>query len=427
MATNYLLKTTNTDNTILTSQIGDASITGAKLTSTVNLPIGAQLGGVDLTARITAAAGGYDFKESAVTAVLAESGDLQAYNDSDTALVTTNLPDVPAYGFLIAETDLDLKTGILENQNQALTDGDRVVFSVVSADEPAASKRTGIYTVTRVAGKGTSSAAYFYTFTRAADANSTTNFNLGALIYLNAGDLIGRALFLSAGTFNDASALWTLQASGSYTAGNGIAISNQNAISANLLAAGGLGFGDGGDGNKLIVKVAASNALSKDGSSGELSVRSADASLSGVVSASEWKVVNAVAQHGYHIDGAPVLATGTTPVTISLPATIGASKSAIVELTLLSRSAEYDSGGGYVANTTKTCLQKMTFMLERGPADDCTLLDETVILKASTAAGIGAIVATIEVAGAGNSPAIKITGVANWKISNDVSILMRLI
>lgn len=421
MATKYLLTTTNTDNSILASQIGDASVTGAKLTSDVNLPVGARLDGVALTDRITAAAGGYDFKESAVTAVFATNtqtigGSSPYYNDSASAYVSADLPDVPAYGFLIAEATLALNTAIAENQNRALVDNDRVAFSVASGG-PSASKRTGIYTVTRGLGKGTTSSAYYYTFTRASDANSTTNFNLGALLYLNAGDLAGRALFLGAGTFNSTTALWTLQESGVYTAGSYISITD-GAIA--VRATGYLG-NNAGD---LDLQVAGGSALYNNSG---LDVRNADSSYRGTVSSAEWGVVTGSGQYGKNYDISNTAVTRTTDLTsktFSSPyGTLGANKSALVEVTVVSRSVTVDGS----ADVTGTCIQKWAFTLARD-SSDTAVLDSVQLFKSGTSNILGCTVA-MQVTGLSGADAIAVTGVlgsgGSTTIDHNVSIVCR--
>ena len=386
------------DLAVTTAKIAANAVTGAKLASDVDLPVGTLLNGTSLVSQIAAAAGGYDFKESAVTAVLVTNaqtvgGSSPYYNDSDTAYSSANLPDVPAYGFLIAETTLDLHTAIAENQNRALTNGDRVVFSVVSGEEPAASKRTGIYTVTRGLGKGTSVAAYFYTFTRASDANSTTNFNLGALIYLNAGDLIGRALFLSAGTFNNVSALFTLLAAGtSYTAGNGISISGGNAISVSADAAG-------------PVTVSGSG----------VSVRAASASQSGVITSTQFKnLTRTVAASAESATATQT--TNTTPDSFMLPVTA-------INTVVLVRAVVHSLS----TVTLKNCVTEVRFALRRGGSGPSVLIGNTVtIFKEGDESGITAMTVEGTVGDAG-ADYITITGVNTFIINHNVVVTTQLI
>jgi len=380
---------------VTSAEIAANAVTGAKLASDVDLPVGTLLNGTSLTSQIAAAAGGYDFKESAVTAVLAASGDLGAYNDSASPSVTANLPDVPAYGFLIAETTLALNTAIAANQNRALTDGDRVAFAVASG-APSASKRTGIYTVTRGLGKGTSAAAYFYTFTRAADANSTTNFNLGALIYLNAGDLIGRALFLSAGTFNNVSALFTLLAAGTeYTAGNGISISGGNAISVSADAAG-------------PVTVSGSG----------VSVRAASASQSGVITSTQFK--NLTRTVAASAESATATQTvNLTPNSFMLPVT------AINTVVLVRAVVHSLSTVG-----SKHCVTEVRFALRRGGSSNSVLIGNTVtIFKEGDASGITAMTVegTVGTTGSGGEDYITITGVDTFTIDHNVVVTTQII
>ena len=429
MATQYLLKTTNTDNTINTTQIGDASITGAKLTSNVDLPVGARLDGVALTDRITAAAGGYDFKEAARTVVLAPSsafigGPMGGYNDSASVYTETNSPNVPAYGFVLSETSYALNTAIAANGNLALNSGDRVVFVLTSSGSPVAGKPNGIFVASRVNGQGITGGDYFWSFARATDADSTAELSLGALVYLSAGDLAGRSLFLGAGEFNSSSALWTLQESGVYTAGDYINIAD-NEISVKI-AGSGSALHDDGSGN-LDVYLASGSAITNAGSG--LDVQSASASNRGTVSSDEWGVVTGAGQYGKNYDISNTAVTRTTDLTaktfVSPYGTLAVNKSALVEVTVVSRSVTIDGS----ADVTGTCIQKWAFTLARGASGDTTILDSFQIFKSGTSNILGCTVEMVTATKAG-ADVIAVYGVdgagaSTTTIDHNVSIVCR--
>ena len=148
----------------------------------------------------------------------------------------------------------------------------------------------------------------------------------------------------------------------------------------------------------------------------------------GTVSGQEWSVLDASGEYGKRYTGGTVQTTGTTPVDVNLPTTIGANKSAYVEILLLSRSSQHDSGSGYAADTTQSCMQKVVFMLHRGASGDCTLFEETTIVKNHNGTpGISGVTVTLATSGNTDSPAVRITGEAAYVIENNVSIVMRLI
>ena len=420
MAIKYLLNTPNADNTISTAEIAalavttakidalavttakidalavttakiDANaVTGAKLATDVDLPVGARLDGVLITDRITAVAGGYDFKESVVTLVGAATGDLGAYNDSASPSVTDNLPDVPAYGFLIAETALALNTAITENQQRALVNGDRVAFTVFSSG-PAASKRTGIYTVTRGLGKGTSSAAYFYTFTRAADANSAGNFNLGALVYPNGGDLSGAGIFLGAGTFNSDTALFTLLTS-EYDAGDGISISGANEISVSA----------DGDGPVTV-------------SGSGVSVRSASKTVSGVITSTQFKDLTRTVAYSAE--------SATATQTVNLTPSSFMFQTTPVSSVVLVRAVVHSLS----TTGAKHCVTEVRFALRRGASGNSALIgDNVIVFKQGDESGITAM--TVEsLIGTAGADGITITGADTFTINHNVVMTTQIL
>lgn len=405
MAIKYVLTTTTPDNKIVVAdQIPANSITSAQVD-----------GSIALQSALDAAIKGMAPKGSVRT--ILELPDLT--NTAPTPSFTWN-----GGGQTLTSTTNFTLVGVAIGGVSDLANGDKVLVSFSSADKQYA----GIYVITSVGEADVSPVI----LTRAANFNETAEVSFGAYVVVNAGTYANQIWYLKtegAITLNTTPLTFELWGGtgSTYTAGNGISINGGNEIAANLLAAGGLGFGDGGDSNKLIVKVAASNALSKDGS-GVLSVRNASSSVSGVVSAAEWKVVNASGETGAHfgIDNTAVTrTTDLTPKTFSSPyGTLGANKSALVEVTVVSRSVTV--GGS--SDVTGTCIQKWAFTLARGATGATVVLDSTQIFKSGTA-NILACGVAMQVEGLDGADAIAVTGVlgvgGSTTIDHNVSILCR--
>lgn len=399
------------------AKIGSGAVTGAKLASNIDLPSGTLLNGSSLSGMITAAAGGYDFKEAARTAVLLPSsafvGSLQGgYNDSATVYTETNSPNIPAYGFVVSEASYALNTAIAANGNLALTSGDRVVFILTSDGSPTAGKPNGIFVASRVNGQGTTAGDFFWSFARATDADSVTDLSLGALVYFTSGDFQGEAAFLSAGEFNSSSALWTLQEATTYTAGSGISISGGNEISV---------VSDSGASLPVTVGV------------GGLSVRLATDSQSGGVSADQLKVIQASGANGkLDLASAAYMETdGAASITVGLPLGSGSSgvlptyTTAFVEAVVVSRCRSLSGN----ADFTKRCVTKLAFTLSRGSSGNSALVGDVVTLyKEHDVNGIGglAVDVLINTSTAGEDT-IQITGVANYVIEHQLYVTARTV
>ena len=384
---------------VITAKIAANAVTGAKLATDVNLPVGTLLNGTSLLSQIVAIAGGYDFKESVVTLVVAGSaqtigGSSDYYNDSDAAYVSADLPNVPAYGFLINEATLNLDAAITQNKNRALVDGDRVAFSVFTDDAPAASKRTGIYTVVKGAGKGATLGNSYFFFTRATDANSATNFNLGALVYVNAGDEIGAGVFLGAGTFNTTTALFTLmQGGGTYTAGNGIALA--------------------GDSFSVAADVSGPVTVSAAG----VSVQSASASVSGVITATQFKDLTRTVAASKESSGALQTVDNNT-ATLEIPVTA-------INTVVLVRAVVHSLS----TTGAKHCVTEVRFAMRRaGTGTNSVLINDSTVtvFKEGDSSGITAMTVAGTV-GALGVDVITITGVASFTINHSVVVTTQLI
>lgn len=386
---------------VTAAKIANNTITGTQLAAGINLPSDAQLNGTAISSLITAAAGGYDFKEAALTSVSAQasvfSGD--GYNNSASAVVTANLPDIPAYGFVIPDATLALGTAISANDNTALsTSGSRVVFILLDGnDDPLAGRPNGIFVASRGSGKGSTSGDLFWSFVRASDANDATKLSLGALVYFTGGSTPGSAAFLSAGEWNSTSALWTFQAPGTtYSAGNGISISGGNAIS--------------------VLSNSSATVPVTVGAQG-VSVPLATASVAGAITTDQFEVLKATGAYGkteLNIGGSyNTLNTGTT--TLGLPhGTLGTNQTALVEGVVISRSISDDNG----PNTGKRCVTKFAFAISRASGGNSVLVGDFVTLfKEHDANGIGTMTVDVNI-GTNGSDSIIVTGANSWTISH---------
>ena len=393
MAIKYLLNTPNANNTLPGSQIQSGTITSTQVDGTIALQ-----------SALDAAIKGMAPKGSVRTILelpqLTNSGETPSFEWSggdQTITSTTNLTLV----------------GVDINGVSNLANGDKVLVSFSSADKQYA----GIYDITSV---GVTSVSPVI-LTRAANFNETAEVALNSYVVVTAGDNADEIWYLTnteTVTINTTPltfALWGGTGS-SYTAGNGISISGGNEIAANLLSAGGLGFGAGGDSNKLIVKVAASNALLKDGSTGELSVRTASSSVSGVITSTQFKDLTRTVAASREYSGA-LQTVGTGTVTLEIPVTA-------INTVVLVRAVVHS------LSTTgdKHCVTEVRFALRRGALYNSTLIgDNTVtIFKEGDASGITAMTVAGTV-GTTGADVITITGVADFTINHNVVVTTQLI
>lgn len=392
---------------VTAAKIANNTITGSQLAAGINLPSDAQLNGTAISSLITAAAGGYDFKEAARTLVIAgDSNFWGGYNDSSSAIPRTTVggtpyPEIPAYGFVIPESvlgsPLALNTAISANSNLALSDGDRVAFAYTGAGvEPAAGKPTGIYVATRITDTGYD----YWRFTRAADADSTAELSLGALVYLTSGDEAGQGLFLGAGQFNSASSLWTPQAAGTtYSAGNGLQlVSTTFSAKSNTSA-------------DVPVTV---------GSSG-LSVPLATASVAGAITTDHFQVLKATASKGLTGAKASFETTGTGTTSIGMPyGNLDVNSTSFVEVLVVSRST---------TDASKRCVTSLAFALSRGGNGDSELVGDIVVrFKEHDANGIATVAFSLDLSGkAGVNDGFIITGVTGHTIQHQIYMTSQVV
>jgi hypothetical protein len=393
---------------VTAAKIANNTITGTQLAAGINLPSDAQLNGTAISSLITAAAGGYDFKEAALTSVSAQasvfSGD--GYNNSSSAVVTANLPDIPAYGFVIPDATLALGTAISANDNTALsTSGSRVVFILLDGnDDPLAGRPNGIFVASRGSGKGATSGDLFWSFVRASDANDATKLSLGALVYFTGGSTPGSAAFLSAGEWNSTSALWTFQAAGTtYSAGNGISISGGNAIS--------------------VLSNSSASVPVTVGASG-VSVPLATASVAGAITVNQFEVLKATGAYGKTGLKASYTTLNTNTTTIGLPhGTLAVDTTALVEGVVVSRSTSDDNG----PNTSKRCVTKFAFAISRGASGNSVLVGDFVTLfKEHDTNGIATMTVDVSIGTDGVDELI-ITGATGWAIGHQIYMTSQVV
>ena len=286
-----------------------------------------------------------------------------------------------------------------------LANGEKVLVSFSSADKQYA----GIYDITSVGADDPGGSPVI--LTRAANFNETAEVALNSYVVVTDGDYSDEIWYLTNTapvTINTTPLTFELWGGtgSTYTAGNGIDLTGA-IFSANLLTAGGLGFGAGGDSNKLIVKVAASNALLKDGSTGELSVRTASASVSGVITDTQFKdltrTVAASAQ-----SASAFTTTGTGYTDFEIPAT---PVSTVAYVHALVRSKDNAS--------EKWCITEVRFALRRGASGNSTLINDSTVtvFKEGDTAGITALTVTA-LTGADGADVIRVAGVNTFTIGH---------
>jgi hypothetical protein len=364
-------------------------------------------------------------------------------NDGDTFTINDGLGNVVAFEF---DSNSSFTPG---NQRVAFTSGDTdavIAASIVSAigDShlrlfPGSVTRVGaVVTIssalagangnTAITTTGSSLAAksdftggtdgtYGY-FERADNFNESVDVSFGAYVVVGAGTYSNQIWYLKTeGTIVlNSTALhfahWG-EAGVTYTAGNGISISGGNSISAKLKSAGGLEFsGTGSD--EISVKVAASNALVKDGGSGELSVSTASASQSGVITAAQFKdLTRTVASSDEH---ATVSTSGSGYTDLSL------SDVALPNNTLGIYSLSMNSK----STTGKWCVTQAKFALRKTTGDSTVVGNTLEIFKEGDASGITGL--KVEAfAGASASDYVRITGVDGFDINHSPVVTLQLV
>ena len=382
MAIKYLLNTPNSNNTLPGSQIQSGTITSTQVDGTIALQ-----------SALDAAIKGMAPKGSVRTILelpqLTNSGETPSFTWSGGGQTITSTTNFTLVGMDIG--------GVSD-----LANGDKVLVSFSSADKQYA----GIYDITSV---GVASVSPVI-LTRASNFNETAEVALNSYVVVLAGDYADEIWYLTnteTVTINTTPltfALWGGTGS-TYTAGNGIDLTGA-ILSANLLTAGGLGFGTGGDTNKLIVKVAASNALLKDGSTGELSVRTASASVSGVITSTQFKdLTRTVAASEQSASAFTTENTQTTDFPIPVTP-----ESTVAYVHALVRSKDNAS--------EKWCITEVRFALRRVSGNSTLINDSTVtVFKEGDTSGITGLTVTA-VPGVAGADVIRVAGVNTFTISH---------
>jgi hypothetical protein len=402
MSIKYLLTTTTADNKIVVAdQIPANSIGSGQVDSSIALQ-----------SSLDAAIKGLSPKGSVRTIL-----DLPQLSNS---LPTPSFTWSGGGQTLTSTTNFTL-TGVSISGVTDLVAGDKVLITFSTADK----KYAGIYVITDagVADPGGSPVV----FTRASNFNESAEVLFGAYVVVNAGDYVNQIWYLQtegAITLNTTALVFAHwgETGASYTAGNFIDLTG-NAIAVKLANSGSALHNDG-SGN-LDVYLASGSAITNAGSG--LDVRNADSSYRGTVSSAEWGVVTGSGQYGKNYDITNTAVTRTTdltPKTFSSPyGTLGANKSALVEVTVVSRSVTVDGS----ADVTGTCIQKWAFTLARG-ASHTAVLDSVQLFKSGTSNILGCTVA-MQVAGLSGADAIAVTGVlgsgGSTTIDHNVSIVCR--
>lgn len=197
------------------------------------------------------------------------------------------------------------------------------------------------------------------------------------------------------------------EAATSYTAGNGISISGGNEISAKLKSAGGLEFSGAGN-DEISVKVAASNALVKDGGSGELSVRTASEAQTGVITAQQYKDLTrtTAASDVGTIDTQDDGTNGFSLASVEVP-----EKS--VGIYTLSMNSVNDTNDGW-------CVRQIKFALRREMGDRVLVGNPLVVFNEHTA-GFGGITVDITL-GVSGPDSITVGGINGEDIRHFMSV-----
>ena len=383
MAIKYVLTTTTPDNKIVVAdQIPANSITSAQVD-----------GSIALQSALDAAIKGMAPKGSVRT--ILELPDLT--NTAPTPSFTWN-----GDGQTLTSTTNFTLVGVAIGGVSDLANGDKVLVSFSSADKQYA----GIYVITSVGEADVSPVI----LTRAANFNETAEVSFGAYVVVNAGTYANQIWYLKtegAITLNTTPLTFELWGGtgSTYTAGNGISINGGNEIAANLLAAGGLGFGAGGDSTKLIVKVAASNALLKNDSSGELSVRTASSSVSGVITSTQFKDLTRTVAASTE-SASSFQTTGNGYSDFAIPVT---PENTVVLVRAVVHSLSTVSA--------KHCVTEVRFALRRSTGASVAIGSTLQVFKEGDASGITAM--TIEGRpGADGADVIRVTGVDTFTINH---------
>jgi len=391
MSIKYLLTTTTADNKIVVAdQIPANSIGSGQVDSSIALQ-----------SSLDAAIKGMSPKGSVRTIL-----DLpQLSNTSPTPSFT------PGPGTLTATTNFTL-TGVSISGVTDLVAGDKVLITFSTADKQYA----GIYDITDAGADDPGGSPII--FTRASNFNESAEVALNSYVTVSEGDFADEIWYLTNTapvTINTTPLTFDLWGGtgSTYTAGNGISISGGNEISAKLKSAGGLEFsGTGSD--EISVKVAASNALLKDGTSGELSVRTASASVSGVITSTQFKDLTRTVAASSETS-TPVSTTGNGTTTVGLPAT-PVSTIVMVEATVHSK----DAGSGL------HCVTQVRFALRRGAAGHSVLIGNSITTFQEGDSSITSL--TVEgQAGSGGADAILITGATGHDLAHNAVITVQYV
>jgi hypothetical protein len=200
MAKSFIFKTDADGLIDDPAQLNSGLITGDKLDAAIDLPAGTFFNGTSLSTQITAAAGGYDFHESVRTVIRLLAADKGVGWDYG------NTPHV----LEVVNASYDLTVAGPQNCGVPLALTNRVAVMVVStsiaAGPPAADEATGIYVLQTYD-------SVTWGLVRATDANSSANFNRGALTFL--GEAVtplqaGQGLVLVNGEYEDPTSVWAI-------------------------------------------------------------------------------------------------------------------------------------------------------------------------------------------------------------------------